>query len=239
MSVEKQVLEKCDYVFCGSKAIIDYLSETGLSTAIKYQYPLAIGIEVDYTDSEKEYDFVYFAADISKACDWAVEAFALLLKKHSGLTLNISGGYSTEYKQRIDSLIKEYRIENSVVFSGPQSSHELVLRQIKKSRFAILPLKVDMISSTVREAMAMGLPVVTTITPATPELNKDRESVLLAEKEDFDGMAEKMLMLVTDSNYSKMIRDNAYLTVNERYSNARFMSQWKQAYYKIKKERSN
>ena len=147
--------------------------------------------------------------------------------------LNLSGAYTEEYKLNLDKRIKELGIEGNVVYSGSKSSHDEVIKQIKKSRFALLPIKVDVISSTIREAMACGLPVVTTITPGTPLLNTDRESVLLSEIGDYQSMAANMIKLVENEGLANSLRENAILTIKEVYSNSCFMEKWRKAYYAV------
>jgi len=147
--------------------------------------------------------------------------------------LNISGNYTQEYKSMIDCRIQELGIADNVIFTGPKSTHEEVLLQIKKSRFALIPLKIDLISGTIREAMACGLPVVTTITPATPLLNKNRLSVLLSEKGDFSAMANNMLQLIENEEYATQISDNAIMTLQELFSNESIMRNWHIAYFEI------
>ena len=105
-------------------------------------------------------------------------------------------------------------ITKNVIFCGPLPTHDDVIKQIRKSRFAILPLKIDLISGTIREAMANGLPVVTTITPATPKLNETRESVLLSEKGDFKAMAENMLWLINDNEVAIKLKKNSFVLSN-------------------------
>ena len=142
------------------------------------------------------------------------------------------GGYTVDLKSMLDNRLKELGIEHSVTFEGKLATHEDVIRQIKKSRFALLPLKMDVIPGTVREAMANGLPVVTTITEnGTPNLNKKRESVLLSAQGDYQAMATNMLKLVDDPEYAKTIQANAGLTASERTSNKLIIDKWVEAYY--------
>lgn len=238
-SLEKEILKKCSVVFGGNPNTLNMVKEIVSPDIITRVNPLAVGVDVDDCPCEKEYDFVYFAANISKACDYAIEAFALANKQHPGLTLNVSGSYQADFKARLEARLQELGILEQVYFTGPKASHDDVLSQIKKSRFALLPLKVDLISGTIREAMACGLPVVTTITPATPKLNEDRESVLLSEKGDYQAMADNMLRLVSDEKYASQIRDNAIKTVQERYSNDTFMQLWRKAYHEIVENTKN
>ena len=139
------------------------------------------------------------------------------------------------YIEEIKKRMKELGLEDEVDFTGRLATHDDVIKEVRKARFAVLPLKVDLISGTIREAMANGLPVVTTITPATPQLNEKRGSILLSEKGDFKAMAENMCRLLEDENFAERIRQNAATTISEKYSNTAFMNEWRERYYEIVK----
>ncbi len=231
-NLESKILQRADYI--GTKH--DYLKNIIISridSQAKFlDLQLAVGESVELKESVKEYDFVYFAANISKAADSALEAFALAQMKYPNLSLHIVGGYDELFYRSMISRIDELHVSN-VDFTGMLPTHEDVLNEIRKARYAILPLKIDLISGTIREAMANGLPVVSTVTPATPKLNKKRQSILLAEKDDFIGMAEAMCHLVEDLNFAEIIRTNAVETLNEEYNNAEAMKAWVKAYKKV------
>lgn len=233
VDIEQQIIKKCRYIGSNVKHFRSIIRNQIKKDAVFLNFTLAVGVDVDNRPCEKEYDFVYFAADISKACDYAIEAFALASKQHPGLTLNVSGSYQADYKARLVARLEEFGIHGQVDFTGPKATHDDVLGQIKKSRFALLPLKVDLISGTIREAMACGLPVVTTITPATPALNEKRESVLLSAKGDYQMMANNMIRLVDDESFAIQIRNNAIETIQEKYSNESLMEVWRKAYHEI------
>lgn len=231
--IEREVLQRADYVTFRAKRFGEILCQEFNPAPKTLDMPLAVGEDITIGEYEKQYDFVYFAANISKASDWAIEAFALAQKKHPEITLNISGGYHPDLKERLDKRIEELGITDNVIFSGSQKSHNDVLNQIRKSRFALLPLKIDLIAGTIREAMANGLPVVTTITPATPKLNETRESVLLSEKGDFEAMAENMCRLISSTELAKTLQENAATTMHEKYSNETAVKLWRENYYNI------
>lgn len=231
--IEAEVINRCDYIGTTITKYREIIVRDIKPDAVFLDTSLAVGVDVDDTVSEKKYDFVYFAININKAADYAIEAFAIAVKQRPGLLLNISGYYSEEYKQELDNRIKQLGIENNVFFTGEKNSHEEVLNQIKKSKYALLPLKIDLISGTIREAMACGLPVVTTRTPGTPTLNEKRESVLISDIGDFQGMADNMIHLIDDNQYAMQIRENGFKTVYERYHNFKLMSDLKNVYYTI------
>ena len=233
VGIEKSIICKCKYIATPIIQFREIIKKDICPTASFLDMTLAVGQDVDKSPARKEYDFVYFAANINKAADYAIEAFALAFKTKPDITLNISGAYSPDYKQVLDRRIQELGIKDNVFFTGAQPSHSDVLRQIRKSRYALLPLKIDLISGTIREAMACGLPVVSTITPATPQLNEDRECVLLSPSGDFASMAQNMIRLISDDSYASLIRENAYITIQEKYSNTRFMKGWHDSYLEI------
>lgn len=231
--IEAEVIKKCDYICTTVVKFRDIIKKILKPNAVFLDVSLAVGVDIDDSEYKKEYDFVYFAGNINKAADHAIEAFALALKSNPRITLNISGYYSDDYKLFLDNRIKELNIENNVIFTGEKESHDEVLRQIKKSKFALLPLKIDLISGTIREAMACGLPVVTTRTPGTPVLNEKRESVLISDIGDYQGMADNMIRLIEDEQYAIQIKKNGFQTIRERYQNYKIMCDLKNVYYTI------
>lgn len=237
--IEREVLLRVDYVTCRVQRFKDVLKEQFNPPLKRLNIALIVGEKVNTTECEKEYDFVYFAKEIEKAADWAIEAFALAYKKHPGITLNIVGGYAAQTKVELDKRLEELGVADKVTFSGSLPTHDDVIEQVRKARFALLPLKIDLISGTIREAMANGLPVVTTITPATPKLNENRKSVLLSEKEDFNNMASNMLDLLDNEDLYNTLQANGYATVRERYDNGVEANLWREAYYAVHENKKN
>lgn len=199
---------------------------------------LAVGNSInDSYNSPKQYDFVYFAASISKAIDYALEAFARAKRKHKDITLHVVGGYDSALMTSITKQMDNLGISNNVDFTGKLPAFDDVIAEIRKARFALLPLKIDLVSGTIREAMANGLPVVTTITPSTPKFNENRESVLLSEKGDFDKMAENMCLLIEDESFSENLKNNALITIEKLHDNQSAMEEWRKNYFEILQER--
>lgn len=228
---EEKVLKRADYIGTKipefAKTIRDVLQ---LDTVI-VNTRLMIVEKPTIKDDEKLYDFVYFASDISKSIDLAIEAFGMAFKKYPGITLDVIGGVSdTELKQLSDK-ITQLGCNTYVKIEGKLPTHEDVMHQIKKAKFALLPLKTDFISGTIREAIWSGLPVVTTITSGTPLLNEKRLSVLLSATGDHEALAKNMCKLIEDSSLASEIRKNALITLDERYGgNSETAQEWLKTY---------
>ena len=182
---------------------------------------------------EKIYDFVYFSANINKAVDLAIDAFALAHKAHPEISLDIVGGYDAGFKNNLDSHIEDLGLADSIHFEGRLPTYEDVIRQIRKAKYALLPVKIDYLPSVIREAIANDLPVVSTITLGTPTLNLKRESILLSDVGNHQAMADNMIRLIEDKELVDRIRNNAIRTVAEMYNDTNAMNNWRTAYYSV------
>lgn len=229
--MEKCIINRADYIGTQVPRYREIILKDIKPDAIFVDTMLAVTEPVMEDETEKVFDFVYFAADINKAADLAIEAFAEALKEKPSLTLDIVGGYSPELKAAFEQRIVELGVGGSITFEGKLPTHDDVIRQIRKARFALLPLKIDIVSGTIREAMACGLPVVTTITPGTPKLNENRECVLLSEVGDHMTMARNMLNLVNAKDLSDRLRANGLKTASERISNKEVVEKWIECYF--------
>ena len=217
ISCEKTVLQNADYIGTKSRTFPKIIRENIKPDATCVNTRLVIGEKAHLDESEKQFDFVYFANFISKSVDLAIEAFGIAHSKHPSLTLDIIGGTSEEEVRKLMSRMEELGCKDAVTIEGKLPTHDDVIKQIRKARIALLPLKIDMVSGTVREAMWNGLPVITTITQGTPLLNEKRESVLLSEIGDHKALANNMIILSNDSALFERLQKNAVITVDELY----------------------
>lgn len=227
---ERLVLERADYIGTPEKKFVSVMKNLLDHRGPILGTSLAVAESLDFSNCEKKFDFVYFALDISKAADYAIEAFSIASKQNPSITLDIVGDFSISLKSQLDARISEMGLQDKITFEGKLATHDDVINQIRKSRFALLPLKIDLISGTIREAMANGLPVVSTITPETPNLNKKRESVLLSPAGDYAAMAGNMLKLINEERFAGKIRENAFVTASERVNNEQIVRKWLDAY---------
>lgn len=236
-SIEKHALERADFIGTTLPEYRKWIQSAICPQARFVDTKLAVGVDVDDSSAgPKDFDFVYFALHIEKSADLALEAFALAHNEIPSLTLDVIGNSSADFRSALEKRAGELGVSDAIVFEGALPTHERVISRIRQARFALLPLKVDFISGTIREAMANGLPVVTTVTEGTPTLNSGRESVLLSPVGDHKAMAANMLRLVREDGLAERLRSNALKTVEERYSNRSAMLNWLETYKKILEE---
>lgn len=233
MGVEKTVLKRADYIGTTIQNYRNIILEHVDSEAKFLDFKLAVGENIKTIKKKKEYDFVYFARSISKAGDWAIRAFIEASKMKPGITLLVIGDYSCEERKKYEKLLSDFSLVDKVTFTGELPTHEDVLETVAKARIALLPLKIDFISGTIREANALGLPVVTSITDGTPQLNEKQQCVLLSKGGDHVAMAKNMVLVLEDSVLARNLVQNSYLRLQEVYNNESEISSWVDGYKKL------
>ena len=230
---EEKVLLRANYLATPMKLFKEIIIEDLHPRGVFINTVLPLTEEVNRDSGEKQFDFVYFANNLNKAFDLAIEGFYIAQKSYPNITLDILGGSSDEEMAQYVATVRKLKLENNVIFEGKLPTHDDVLKHIRKSRFALLPLKTDYISGTIREAMANGLPVITTITEGTPKLNAHNQCVLLSPKGDGDALAANMIRLLEDNNLAEMLVDNSYKNAEGRTSNKDIIKKWHDAYLYI------
>ena len=230
--IERKLINKADYIATPVEKYRQIIKHVIKPNAQFLNISLALKDPIVMEESDKQFDFVYFAACIDKAADLAIEAFSIAYKERPFIKLDIIGGYDIEFKHYLDYLIRKYGIVDSVTFEGSLPTHNDVLKQIRKSRFALLPLKVDITSSTIREAMSNGLPVATTDTGplGTQQLNLNRENVLISPIGNHRALANNMVRLLDDNYLAETLRQNAFLTRSEANSNEMTIKRYVETY---------
>jgi glycosyltransferase involved in cell wall biosynthesis len=170
----------------------------------------------------KLYDFVFFAAYIlnGKGIEDAILALAKVKKFKNDVTLNVVGGCSPQYKGHLMELIGALDLIENIKFNGYFPLQSDMFKHIQHASFAVLPIKLDDVPSTVIEAMFLDIPVVTYKTSGTPYLNRDVPCVLLAEIGDIDTLATQMIKLLESPSLAHTLRCNAKEFVKIEYDSA-------------------
>ena len=179
------------------------------------QYPKKV------KEVEKEFDFVYFAQGVSqkKGIEDAIDALALVKKEKPDVTLMVVGHCPPNYKVFLNKKIDNLGLTENISFHDYFPVHSDMHQYIKKAKFALLPVKLDVIPGTVIEAMLLELPVVTYKTTGTPYLNKDGETVLISKIGDIEHLAANMLKLLDSPELAEQLKKKAKAFVEKEFDN--------------------
>lgn len=218
--LELQIHQKVQYYSCTGRMHRDLIINNNPQAIVfKMFFPLEYPHKVK--DVPKEYDFVFFAAGVTKkkGIEDAIEALARVKSKYPNVKLNVVGKCEDAYKDFLNTKIARLNLQENISFKDYFAVHSHMHQHIKKSRFALLPVKLDIISGTIVEAMMLELPLVTYKTTGTPFLNKDGQTVLLGDIDDIDTLAKNMLTFLNNPAFADELAVKAKAFIEKEFNN--------------------
>jgi glycosyltransferase involved in cell wall biosynthesis len=119
--------------------------------------------------------------------------------------------------------LHQYDLAGQVVLAGGITQQELIPALQRADIFALTPFVTedgdrDGMPNVLMEAMACGLPVVSTTVAGVPELIEHGYNGLLAQPRDVHGIAAALAALLGDTRARKRLGAAAHRTVMERFS---------------------
>jgi UDP-glucose:(heptosyl)LPS alpha-1,3-glucosyltransferase len=161
-----------------------------------------------------------------------IQAFALLKTKHN-LKLFIAGEGRPHGPQKYIELAKKLGIHERVIFAGHVTD---LNRYYNLGDIFVFPTKYEGFGIPILEAMAVGLPVITSRTGAGELITDGVDGVMLNDQNNPNEIAEKIQMLLNDKSLRERIGINARKTA-ERYTWAETAKRTMEVYKEIIKEK--
>jgi colanic acid/amylovoran biosynthesis glycosyltransferase len=134
-----------------------------------------------------------------KGVEYGIQAVAKVLKNHPDIEYKVAGG--GYLKNDLQGLIEELKISENVKILGWQSQ-EQIIELLHESHILLAPSVTSQdgdregIPGAIVEALAWGLPVLSTRHSGIPEVIRDGESGFLVPERDADALAERLEYLV-------------------------------------------
>ncbi len=145
--------------------------------------------------------------------DTAVRAFARVRQVHSAARLVVAGTGPEEGFLR--SLVHDLHLDDAVEFTGRMERETLAVR-LRESSVALNPSRVDNMPNSLLEALASGVPIVSTDVGGIPHLVEREKTALLVPHDDPEAMARAVLRLLGDPDLAARLR-HAGLTAADAY----------------------
>ena len=115
-------------------------------------------------------------------------------------------------KEKAEQLCRELGIQDKVIFFGNSNEIDTILCQ---TDLFLLPSKTESFGLVALEAMACGVPVISSNAGGLPEVNKDGFSGYLSEVGDVDGMANNALKILKNQTDLDHFKKNALITAQQ------------------------
>jgi glycosyltransferase involved in cell wall biosynthesis len=164
-----------------------------------------------------------------KGFDVLVAACARLAARGVAIEARIIGERGDQTSV-VSSAIERFGLQDRVALLDPMSQADL-LNALRGATVFCLPCRVsddgdrDGIPNVIVEAMAAGLPVVTTAISGIPELVEHEATGLLVEPDDAEQTAEALLRIHRDPALARALAARARATVAERFDGDRLIGE--------------
>lgn len=156
--------------------------------------------------------------------EMALKVFSKLKKNYPDAELCMVGPYKDMSKEAVQQLIEKNKVD--IKLSGRLSKAEWT-QLSKKYDIFINTTHFDNTPVSVIEAMALGLPIVSTNVGGIPFLVKDRETTLLVNDSDVDEMVKSITELIENPELAKKLSVNGR-KLAEQFDWNVVKNQWKE-----------
>jgi sugar transferase (PEP-CTERM/EpsH1 system associated) len=155
----------------------------------------------------------------------AVRALARVARERPEARLVLIG--EGPERAKIEACVREYKLAGRVVFLGLRRD---VARLLAAADLFLLTSISEGIPLTVLEAMAAGLPVVSTRVGGVPEIVADGQTGLLAPAGDDEALAAVILQLAGNENLRRQLGDAGRERARTRFSEERMVGEYARIY---------
>ena len=147
---------------------------------------------------------------------------ALLIVKERGLRFQCAIYGDGPLGQQLGKWIDEHGMAGEVILHGDRTQHELVAAYHSATLFILTPVQTDDgdrdgIPNVLVEAMAIGLPVITTAVAGIPELVEHNQNGLLYQPHDVDSISSGIIELLRNPEKCRQFGRAASKKVREQF----------------------
>jgi N-acetyl-alpha-D-glucosaminyl L-malate synthase BshA len=133
-------------------------------------------------------------------------------------------------RSECERLVREMKLKQDVYFLGKQ---EAVVEILNASDLFIMPSQSESFGLSALEAMACGLPTISTSIGGLPELVVHAETGFIAEIGDIDRMAKYAIDLLTNENKYHLFSENARMRAVKCFDKEKIVTQYENHYIKV------
>jgi glycosyltransferase involved in cell wall biosynthesis len=212
---EIRIHKKLSRIIVASKYMKDLLIQNGIPSTnvaiLPYFVPMAPAKSLSSSTNENIVLYIGLI-HLIKGVDYLLAALKYVKSDFKAIFIG-QGSYLEEYKR----FAKELGIEEKVSFLGWIPNEELS-RYYQQASLLVVPSRwVEAFGIIGIEAMAHGKPVVAFDTGGIPDWLEDGETGFLVEKDDLQGLAEKISLLLEKKELAKKMGENGRLKVSRQF----------------------
>ena len=174
-----------------------------------------------------------------KGLELSLRAFAAFLKRYPRATLTIAG--DGPRRGSLEKLATQLQLEDKIQFTGFVSQSAL-LTLYQESHFFLHPSEQtpegdrEGVPNSLLEAMATGLPCLTTRHGGIPEAVTHLESGILVPESDLSGLEHWLERLATDDGFRDSLGHRAAQTIKEKFDLTIQIEKLEEIYFRLRRE---
>lgn len=138
----------------------------------------------------------------------------------------------TGYTNYIEKLITKLDISDNIKFMGKLTAEEMALKMANVNVF-VVGSALENHSSTLKEAMMVGTPCISSVVGGVPEYAKHGENALLYRFEEYELLAEYICQIFENRELALKISSNAKTSIMKLHSNNNIYNMIIEIYEKI------
>lgn len=225
--IEKKIIKECDGVIIDGEWTKRYLKCLNRNVKINYAYlPVSkcfLSNKWNHKENHNYSIFTIAGRSPYKGLHNVIKAVGLLKNTYPDICLKIPGNmeYASairrpSYISYISKLIKEYKLEKNVVFLGQLTPEQMAEKMLESDLF-VMPSCIENHSSTLREAMYIGMPCVTSNVGCIPEMIINGQNALTYRYEEYIQLAGCIDELLSNPQKRYLLGQNAYKSIRNKY----------------------
>ena len=149
-----------------------------------------------------------------KGVDLIIKSIKKVVRKNKKIVLRIVG--NGPQKENLENLVKKLSLEDYVVFEGFIENSK-IQQYYKKAHIFISMSRAESWGQMYLEAMACGLPIITTKNIGSDAIIKNGEFGYLIGQENTNDLAKKIIYLIENPEYIIAFGERAYQEVKRKY----------------------
>ena len=223
IKTEDLIFKKVQYVGTSWKLFRDLATKANPNLVfLKNRFPSHIP---KIMKVEKTYDFVFFSRTLSKnkGIEDTLKAFCDISMEYPNATLLVIGYATKDYKETLKQIIIKNNDKANVRFVASFDKIDDLHREVQKAKIAVLPGITAPLNSTVRETMHLGMPTIVYETALTPEINKEKRCLIIAELENVASLTLCLKFAIENPSLVDQIGNNGKEYAKIHFSNEKIV----------------
>lgn len=228
--LEAQIISRCKNIIIENKWAEAYYKKNCADLSVHW-CPLSISSAFNEAawsmEKVKRYTIMCPAANYPiKGLHMLLKALSIVKKQYPDVQLSIPGTplkdrmtikerlKQSGYDKFIRGQIKSLGLRDNVHYTGRLTAAQMA-EKMSKSHVFVMSSAIENHSSTLKEAMTVGVPCVSSYVGGVPEYAKHEENCLLFRYEDYEVMAQEIIRLFESDDLCQHLSQNAAMRMQE------------------------